>query len=64
MLAKLTGGTYLPIDNMNIDWEPTFAKDLPSVRKRHSLANAWLIFVLLFFLAGAEWIIRRQAGLR
>jgi hypothetical protein len=49
---------------MNIDWEPTFAKDLPSVRKRHSLANAWLIFVLLFFLAGAEWIIRRQAGLR
>ena len=64
MLAKLTGGAYLPIDNMNIDWDPTFAKDLPSVRKRHSLANAWLIFVLLFLFAGAEWIIRRQGGLR
>ena len=64
MLAKLTGGAYLAIDNMNIDWDPIFAKDLPSVRKRHSLANAWLIFVLLFLFAGAEWIIRRQGGLR
>ena len=64
MLAKLTGGEYLSIDKMNINWEPTFAKDLPSVRKRHSLANAWLIFVLLFLFAGAEWIIRRQGGLR
>ena len=64
MLAKLSGGEYLSIDEMNDDWEPTFAKDLPSVRKRHSLADAWIIFIVLFLLAGSEWIIRRQAGLR
>ncbi len=64
MLAKLTGGQYLQIDEMNDEWTPTFAEDLPSVRKRHNLANMWIVFILLFLLAGSEWIIRRQAGLR
>jgi len=64
MLAKLTGGQYLSVEEMKNGWEPTFAEDLPSVRKRHSLANAWIIFIILFLLAGSEWIIRRQAGLR
>ena len=64
MLAKLTGGQYLSVDQMNSNWDPTFAEDLPSVRKRHSLSNAWIVFILLFLLAGSEWIIRRQSGLR
>ncbi len=64
MLAKLTGGDYLTIDDMNHKWEPTFAKNLPSVKKRHSLANAWVIFIALFIFAGVEWILRRQGGLR
>ena len=64
MLAKLTGGQYLSVDQMNTNWDPTFAEDLPSVRKRHSLSNAWIVFILLFLLAGSEWIIRRQSGLR
>ena len=64
MLAKLTGGQYLSIDEMKDNWEPTFAEDLPSVRKRHSLANAWILFIVLFLVAGLEWVMRRQAGLR
>ena len=48
MLAKLTGGQYLTIDEMRSDWEPNFAVDLPSVRKRHSLINLWVIFILLW----------------
>ena len=50
MLAKLTGGQYLSVDQMNSNWDPTFAEDLPSVRKRHSLSNAWIVFILLFLL--------------
>ena len=64
MLAKLTGGQYLSIDEMKDDWNPIFAEDLPSVRKRHSLANVWVLFVVLFLLSGLEWVMRRQAGLR
>ena len=64
MLAKLTGGQYFPIEEMSDEWAPTFAEDLPSVRKRHNLANMWVIFILLFLFAGGEWIVRRQAGLR
>ena len=64
MLAKLTGGQYLSIDEMKDNWEPKFAEDLPSVRKRHSLANAWILFIVLFLVAGLEWVMRRQAGLR
>ena len=64
MLAKLTGGQYLTIDEMRSDWEPNFAVDLPAVRKRHSLINLWVIFILLFGVTGTEWILRRHAGLR
>ena len=64
MLAKLTGGQYFPIEEMSDEWAPTFAEDLPSVRKRHNVANMWVIFILLFLFAGGEWIVRRQAGLR
>jgi hypothetical protein len=64
MLANLTGGEYLQINEMNRNWRPVFAENLPSVKKRHSLSNAWVIFILLFLIAGSEWIIRRQAGMR
>lgn len=64
MLAKLTGGKYLSISEFENFWEPNFAENLPSVRKRHGLANAWVFFIVLFILAGIEWVFRRQAGLR
>lgn len=64
MLAKLTGGEFLPVSKLNEGWEPAFAQTLPSIRKRHSLSDAWIFFVVLFILAGIEWIMRRQVGLR
>ena len=64
MLAKLTGGEYLQIEEMDHNWRPNFAEKMPSLDKRHSLANAWIIFILIFLIAGSEWLIRRQAGLR
>lgn len=64
MLAKLTGGEFLPVSKMNAGWEPAFAEILPTVRKRHSLSDAWLFFLVLFLVAGIEWVMRRQVGLR
>ena len=64
MLAKLTGGEFLPVSKMDAKWEPTFANVMPSVLKRHSLTDAWVFFLLLFLVAGIEWVMRRQAGLR
>ena len=63
-LAKLTGGEFLPISQMNANWVPTFAENLPVVRKRRSLADIWPVFIALFLAAGIEWIVRRQAGLK
>ncbi len=64
MLAKLTGGQFLPIAEMNEAWEPTFAKSIPTLQQRASLAEVWPIFILIFLAAGFEWVIRRQAGLK
>ncbi len=64
MLASLTGGKFLPVSRMNVDWEPEFAELMPSIRKRHNLSDAWLFFLVLFLAAGIEWMMRRQAGLR
>ena len=61
MLAKLTGGQYLSVDQMNTNWDPTFAEDLPSVAKRHSLRMRGL-FLSSFSTCRSEWIIRRQGG--
>ena len=36
MLASLTGGKFLPVSRMNVDWEPEFAELMPSIRKRHT----------------------------
>ena len=64
MLTKLTGWEFLPVSKMSAGWEPAFAEILPTVRKRHSLSDAWLFFLVLFLVAGIEWVMRRQVGLR
>ena len=64
MLAKLTGGQFLPINEMKDDWRPTFAESIPTLQKRASLTDLWPLFILLFLAAGIEWVIRRQAGLK
>jgi len=37
---------------------------MPTVSQKMSLAKIWPIFVLLFFFAGVEWILRRKEGLK
>jgi hypothetical protein len=64
MLANLTGGKYQHISDLDSKWEPTFAEDLPTLKKRKNLADAWPIFIALFIAAGIEWVMRRQVGLR
>ena len=64
MLAKITGGEYLHISDFDHSWEPKFAENLPTLKKRKNLANAWPIFIALFLAAGIEWVMRRQVGLR
>ena len=64
MLAKITGGQYLHISDFDHSWEPRFAEDLPTLKKRKKLADAWPIFIALFLAAGIEWVMRRQVGLR
>ena len=64
MLAKLTGGQFLSINEMNDNWIPTFAESIPTLQKRSSLADLWPFFTVLFLAAGFEWVLRRQAGLK
>jgi hypothetical protein len=64
MLAKITGGEYLHISDFDHAWEPKFAENLPTLKKRKNLADAWPIFIALFLAAGIEWVMRRQVGLR
>jgi hypothetical protein len=64
MLAKITGGNYLHISELHADWQPEFADDLPTLKKRNNLADSWPIFIALFLAAGVEWVMRRQVGLR
>ena len=64
MLAKLTGGDYLKIDELDPGWEPKMAEDLPLRVERISLADNWVFFLVLFLAAGLEWVFRRQAGLQ
>ena len=47
MLAKITGGEYLHISDFDHAWEP-FAENLPTLRKRKNLADAWPVFIALF----------------
>ena len=49
MLAKLTGGQFLSINEMNDNWIPTFAESIPTLQKRASLADLWPLFYCSFF---------------
>lgn len=64
MLANITGGKYQHISDFNNQWNPEFAEDLPTLKQRKNLADAWPVFIALFVAAGIEWVARRQVGLR
>ena len=64
MLANLTGGEFLKVENMSDDWMPRLSSALPTISKRSNLADAWPLFLVLFMAAGMEWIIRRKGGLK
>ena len=64
MLAKISGGEYIPIAKLRHDWSPPLSDSLPATRKTKNLADAWPIFLVLFLLAGIEWIWRRKGGLK
>jgi hypothetical protein len=54
----------LKIDELDSSWEPKMAEDLPLRVERVSLADNWVFFLVLFLVAGLEWVFRRQAGLQ
>ncbi len=64
MLANLTGGEFIIIENIQDEWIPRLSSSLPTITKRTNLADAWMIFLIIFFAAGMEWIMRRKAGLK
>lgn len=64
MIATMTGGQFTEIDRFDRSWMPNLSENLPTVSRRSDLADIWPIFVLLFLLAGTEWIWRRKEGLR
>ena len=64
MIATLTGGKFSKIGDFDSDWRPTLSDRMPTVSQKMSLAKIWPIFVLLFFFAGTEWILRRKEGLK
>lgn len=64
MIATMTGGEFTEIDRFDRSWMPRLSENLPTVSRRSDLADIWPLFVLLFLLAGTEWIWRRKEGLR
>ena len=64
MIATMTGGKFTEINRFDRSWMPNLSEDLPTVSRRSDLADIWPLFVLLFLLAGLEWIWRRKEGLR
>ena len=64
MIATMTGGKFTEIDRFDRSWLPNLSENLPTVSRRSDLADIWPVFVLLFLLAGSEWIWRRKEGLR
>ncbi len=64
MIATLTGGKFSKIGDFDPEWRPALSDRMPTVSQKMSLAKIWPIFVLLFFFAGAEWILRRKEGLK
>jgi len=64
MLANLTGGSFVRVEDMTDTWVPNLSAALPTINKRNDLANAWPLFAILFLAAGVEWVLRRKGGLR
>ena len=64
MLANLTGGEFVHISNLSMDWKPQLSNSLPTVKRRNDLASFWPLALALFLTAGIEWIWRRKKGLR
>ena len=64
MIATMTGGKFTEINRFDRSWMPNLSENLPTVSRRSDLADIWPLFVLLFLLAGLEWIWRRKEGLR
>jgi len=63
-LANLTGGTFLPVNQLNDSWDPPLSDSLPVISQRTQLADGWTFFLFLFLAAGLEWFWRRKGGFR
>ncbi|MBT7854714.1 MAG: hypothetical protein HN675_15490 [Opitutae bacterium] len=63
-LARLTGGRYYHYTQLSTANDLALARKLPNTERRVSLTDNLLFMALLVGLIGAEWILRRQSGLR
>lgn len=63
-LSRITGGNYHHQRDLDEAIDLKLAANLPTLSLRHYPTESWLFFLVLFFVAGLEWLIRRQAGLR
>ncbi len=63
-LCRMTGGNYYHYRDLDDAAELQLAAGLPTETLRHFPTDSWIFFLVLFLVAGIEWIIRRQAGLR
>jgi hypothetical protein len=63
-LARLTGGRYYHYTQLATANDLALARKLPNTERRVSLTDNLLFMALLVGLIGAEWILRRQSGLR
>ena len=52
MLAKLTGGEFLPISKLTEGWEPAFAKTLPSIRRAPQFVRRMDFLCCSLYLGG------------
>ncbi len=62
-LSRMTGGNYHHYRDLDEAADLKLAADLPTRTLRLHPTESWLFFLVLFFAAGIEWVIRRQAGL-
>ena len=63
-LTRMTGGNYHHFRDIEEASKLKLKADLPTRWLRHHPTESWLFFLVLFFVVGLEWIIRRQVGLR
>ena len=63
-LARLTGGRYYHHTQLQEAHDLALAEHLPNSQRKVSLTDNFLFLALLVGIIGAEWILRRQCGLR